>query len=381
MSSQSKSNKSSSSSDSDSSSSHAAWTCNEGDSSDCDEEAPAKANLRGKVAIVTASCPRQYLRESSDRKKQSSNIPADMEAAKDFLAAFRRIVGSQCNQTLEMAAGVAGFHARKRKSTQQRERKMLLAIRFNNNFPHQRVAEAFQQKHGIKISFCFKLPTFGAVLKHMMAAEDQSAEEFNAAAATYPPKLDLLAEIAHDAPTLPIVTDPKEDPWTDNEGDSTDAEEEVAADQSLRGQTTLITAACPRQYPRELEARRTQRQMIPEDFGKEEFLTKLRRTIAKHCSAKVEKATCHSEPHKRISCTTKKRVRHYHVAMKLSANFAHKKVAEAFYREHGIRISFSFKLNRFVGNLQYLMEPGKKVGRHTPNLLTWPVLIDWPAWE
>ena len=368
MSSQSKSGKSSSNSDSESSSSHADWTCNEGDSSDREEEAPAKSFLRGKVALVTASCPRQYLRESRDRKEQNLKIPADMECAKDFLAAFRRIVGSQCNHTLEMAATLAGLHGRKRKSTEQRERKLLLAIRFDNNFAHQRIADAFQQKHGIKISFCFKVRTFGAVLRYMMSAEDLSAEELNTAAVTYPPKLDLLAEIVHGAPTLPLVTDPKEDPWTDNEGDSTDAEEEVAADQSLRGQTTLITAACPRQYPRELEARRAQRQMIPEDFGKDEFLTKLRRTIAKHCSVKVEKATCHSEPHKRISCTTKKRVRHYHVAMKLSGNFAHKKVADAFQKEHGIRISFSFKLNRFVGNLQYLMEPGKKVGRLTPNL-------------
>ena len=46
--------------------------------------------------------------------------------------------------------------------------------------------------------------------------------------------------------------------------------------------------------------------------------------------------------------------------MLLSGNFALKKVADAFQKEHGIRISFSFKLQRFVGNLKYLMEPGKK---------------------
>ena len=82
--------------------------------------------------------------------------------------------------------------------------------------------------------------------------------------------------------------------------------------------------------------------------------------MAKHCTVRLEKATCHSEPHKRICCESKKRVRHFHVALKMSGGFAHKKVADAFQKEHGIRISFSFKLNRFVGNLQYLMEPGKK---------------------
>jgi hypothetical protein len=194
----------------------------------------------------------------------------------------------------------------------------------------------------------------------MMSAEGKTVEELGAAAAKYLPKLDLQTQIAHDVPMLPLAADPQDDPCTDNEGESTDAEEEAPADQSLRGQTCLVTAACPRQYPRELEARRAQRLMIPEDFGKEEFLTKFRRTLAKHSTVKLEKASCHSEPHKRISRTTRKRVRHYHLALKLSGNFAHKKVADAFYKEHGLRISFSFKSNRFVGNLAYLMDAGKK---------------------
>ena len=46
--------------------------------------------------------------------------------------------------------------------------------------------------------------------------------------------------------------------------------------------------------------------------------------------------------------------------MRASGNFAHKKVADAFFRGYGLRISFSFKLMRFVGNLQYLLTPGKK---------------------
>jgi len=279
-----------------------------------------------------------------------------MEDAKDFLGALRRVVGSQCNQTLEKATCLAVFHSRKRKSTQQRERKLLVAIRMSAFFPHQRVATAFQEKHGIKISFSFKLPTFGAALQHLMVAGGQTVTNFGAGVARYPAQLDLQTELATMVPT----SVPEETPWADNEGASTDAEEEVPAHQSLRGQTALVTASCPRQYPRDLAARKAQGLMIPEDFTKEEFLTKLRRTMAKHCTARVEKATCHSEPHKRVCRIRKKRVRHFHVALKMSGNFAHKKVADAFQKEHGIRISFSFKLNRFVGNLQYLMEPGKK---------------------
>jgi hypothetical protein len=82
--------------------------------------------------------------------------------------------------------------------------------------------------------------------------------------------------------------------------------------------------------------------------------------IAKHSSVQVVKATCHDEPHKRFRKKKNRRERHYHAALKLSGNFAHKKIADQFYKEHGLRISFSFKLNRFVANLAYLLEPGKK---------------------
>ena len=82
--------------------------------------------------------------------------------------------------------------------------------------------------------------------------------------------------------------------------------------------------------------------------------------MAKHSTAKIEKATCHDEPHKRFRPSKNKRERHFHIALKMSNNFAHEKIADAFYKEHGIRISFSFKLNRFVSYLNYLTEAGKK---------------------
>ena len=52
-----------------------------------------------------------------------------------------------------------------------------------------------------------------------------------------------------------------ESEWTENQGSSTDDDAVVPAHQSLRGRAALVTASCPRKYPRTLEARR--RQMNP----------------------------------------------------------------------------------------------------------------------
>jgi len=327
------------------------------------------------VGLVIASCPRQYLRAVAARKAQGARIPADMGDAKDFLSAFRRTVGSHCKESMVTAVCVATVHARKRKSTKLSERKLYIAVKMDNNFPHTRVTTAFKENHGIDLKFSFKFSSFASVLQHMMAASGQSAEEMQKAAATYPPKLDCEAELAADAaskkPAKAVAEEPpeaiaevenEEIPalWDEDEGESTDADEEAPADSSLRGQSTLVTASCPRHYPAEKEERQKQSVAIPEDFTKAEFLEKLRKIFAQHTSVRTEKASCHSEPHKRYNKRTKKRARHFHVAMKVSGNFAHKKVAQAFHKKHGLHISFSFKLNRFVGNLQYLMTAGKK---------------------
>ena len=95
-------------------------------------------------------------------------------------------------------------------------------------------------------------------------------------------------------------------------------------------------------------------------MSKEGFLTKLRRVINKKSPVTVVKGTCHDEPHKRYRKTGDRRERHKHTTLLLSGNFAHKKVADEFFAETGLRISFSFKLKRYVGNLAYCMVPGKK---------------------
>jgi hypothetical protein len=80
-----------------SSSSSVSHTENEGESSDCPEETPASQSLRGRVALVTARCPRKYVRAKAARRSQGRKIPADM-GKQEFLKAFRLIAGSECNQ-------------------------------------------------------------------------------------------------------------------------------------------------------------------------------------------------------------------------------------------------------------------------------------------
>ena len=164
--------------------------------------------------------------------------------------------------------------------------------------------------------------------------------------------------------------------WVENEGESTDCDEEVAADSALRGQACLVTASCPRLYPQGLEARKAKNLLLPADYTKEEFLKNFRRTFDAHSTQRIEKATCHDEPHKRCKPSGGGRERHKHIAFKATSIFAHQKIAKAFHRQYGVHISFSFKLNRFVGYLKYLMEPGKKAStdldtnpaKYPPNL-------------
>jgi hypothetical protein len=148
--------------------------------------------------------------------------------------------------------------------------------------------------------------------------------------------------------------------WTANEGDSSENDEEVPAVPSIRGIAALVTASCPRRYPRDREDRVRMKVMIPEDFSTSELLQKFRRTVLANSTVKLVKGTCHDEPHKRFRPSADRRERHKHLPILMSGSFAHKKLADAFHKEHGLRISFSFHLKRFNGNLRYCMEAGKK---------------------
>ena len=140
------------------------------------------------------------------------------------------------------------------------------------------------------ITFNFKLTPFSQALGHLMQHGQKGADELDVHPAKYPLCLDLGAELAA-VTQMPkaVVAEPpaveappelvEDEELTGNEGDSTDADEEVAASPAQRGESTLVTASCPREYPRHLKSRQKLKALIPEDFTKSEFLTKLRKTI------------------------------------------------------------------------------------------------------
>ena len=70
--------------------------------------------------------------------------------------------------------------------------------------------------------------------------------------------------------------------WTRNDGSTSEEEEEIPANQSLRGMACLVTAACPRKYPRALKERKASRLVLPGDFSTQEFLQKFRRVFLAH---------------------------------------------------------------------------------------------------
>ena len=110
------------------------------------------------------------------------------------------------------------------------------------------------------------------------------------------------------------------DVWTENEGESSDNDEEAPAHQSLRGWAGLLTAPCPRNYLRDPAVRKARNKNIPEDFTTEQFLATFRRVFNSTCNESVEKATCHNEPHKRYKPTGNKRERHFHIAFKVKCS-------------------------------------------------------------
>ena len=74
---------------------------------------------------------------------------------------------------------------------------------------------------------------------------------------------------------------------TDNEGDSTENEEETAADYNVRGAAGLVTAACPREYPRNFADRKRLGIMIPADFDKDAFVEMFKRLMTTNSNRKL----------------------------------------------------------------------------------------------
>ena len=115
---------------------------------------------------------------------------------------------------------------------------------------------------------------------------------------------------------------------TANEGDSSDNEDEVPADYTVRGAAGLVTASCPRQYPCEAAEPKRLGSVIPQDYAKAEFVDILRRLVHLKSNRTLLKACCVDEPHKRFRKSKQWRERHIHLAFLMDAPFVHKKLAE-----------------------------------------------------
>ena len=76
--------------------------------------------------------------------------------------------------------------------------------------------------------------------------------------------------------------------WTGNEGESTEQDEETPAHQTMRGQAGLVTASCPRKYPRDVAMRVKLGKRVPDDFTTAELLKKFRRTVNANSNVMIE---------------------------------------------------------------------------------------------
>ena len=115
-----------------------------------------------------------------------------------------------------------------------------------------------------------------------------------------------------------------------NEGEMSDDDGETPASAVVRSRAGLVTASCPRTYPRDVALRKRQNNMIPEDYTTEAFLSHFRRVFDANTAQRLKKASCHDEPHKRMKPDSHCRERHKHIALQASGNFGRKRVAEAF---------------------------------------------------
>ena len=179
----------------------AEWTANEGDLSDVGEETPAHVQTRGDCALVTASCPRTYLRTKEQRDQQSKWIPEDFSKA-DFLKNFRATFDAQSNRAVVEAACYDEPHKRLRPSLDRRERHKHIVLKASGNFAFAKIAAAFEQRYGLAIHFSFKQNGFAGYLRYMSTPGKKPACDLDFEPATFPPNLDVKERLKAQAHPL-----------------------------------------------------------------------------------------------------------------------------------------------------------------------------------
>ena len=156
----------------------AEWTSNEGELTDDGEEAPAATSSRAQVCLVTAACPRNYLRDPAQRKAQSKLIPEDFSKP-EFLKAYRGVFNANSNRVVEKAACYDEPHKRLRRSLDRRERHIHVVQKASGNFAHKKVSDAFAAKYGLHLDFSFKQNRFVGYLRHMMVAGKKPSHDLD----------------------------------------------------------------------------------------------------------------------------------------------------------------------------------------------------------
>ena len=108
------------------------------------------------------------------------------------------------------------------------------------------------------------------------------------------------------------------------QGESSDEENDVEAGNTARCQCGQFVWPCPREYPKDLQARKAQKWLKPEDLSREEFGRLFRDVAAKlgH-GPKFEKLHVFDEPHKKFNPSPGVRERHKHLVFKVKVAFAH----------------------------------------------------------
>ena len=186
-------------------------TCNEGDESDYAEETPAAVELRSEVCLVTASCPREYIRDPDERKRRHTFIPEDFTTT-EFLSSFRRVFDANSTVMVEEATCHDEPHKRLRASRSKRERHIHIAGKMSGKFAHKKVSEAFHKRYGIRLHFTFKLKRFVGVVSYLMTPGKKPSTDLDLKPATYPPGLDaneVLRRRRHPGDTKENTSDKK----------------------------------------------------------------------------------------------------------------------------------------------------------------------------
>ena len=159
------------------------------------------------------------------------------------------------------------------------------------------------------------------------------------------------------------------------EDEESDEDEALAvAKSSQRGQVAMFTWPTPREYYRDYAQRKKSKILIPSDMTRDVLFSRFRKVMqgAGHWP-KVTNVLIALEPHQRFRPDGSGREVHYHIAFKLSEDFAHRHI-EVLFRLEGIHGFISKSLKGWLAYAEYLLceTPRKPAHCRDASPLLWP---------